>query len=209
MISVCTLMEMALRADASVLRGISTTGIVLHGGWWCVRLLTMKTRSHESWRRPCCSAEARRSAHTVTVPRLAWMRTHSSMASGVASDSQRVLGEADTNTSLVTVVQLYTIQLMKCMRCISNVLVLNETHGTILLCTEAKSLEPSAFGKQRLQLVLAGVDWQISNVQSVARGVLISGIGWRIVMLQVHISARSIVSVCASGRTSGRSRQGW
>jgi hypothetical protein len=208
MIAVCTLVEMTLRADASVLRGIPTTGIVLHGRW-CMGLLTMKTRSHESWRGSCCSAEARRSAHTVTVPRLAWMGTHPSMASGVAPDSQWVLGEADTNTSLVAVVQLYTIQLVECMRCISNVLILDETHGTVLLCAEAKSLEPSAFGEQRLQLVLAGVDRQVPNVQSVARGVLISGIGRRIVMLQVHISARSIASVGASGRTSGWSRQGW
>lgn len=148
MIAVCTLMEMTLRAYASVLRGVSTTGIVLHGWWWwCMRLLTMKTRSHESWRRSCCSAEARRSAHTVTVTRLAWMGTHPSMASGVAPDPQRVLRETDANTSLVTVVQLYTIQLVKCMRCISNVLVLDEAHGSILLCTEAKSLESSALGE--------------------------------------------------------------
>jgi hypothetical protein len=94
------------------------------------------------------------------------------------------------------------------MRCISNVLILDETHGTVLLCTEAKSLEPSALGEQRLQLVFTSVDWQIYNVQSVARGILISRVDRRIIMLQVQIPAR-IGSVCSYGWTPGRSRQGW
>lgn len=207
MIAVCALLKMALRADTPILRRISSTGIVLHR-LRRMSLLAVNARGHETRRRSCCGTEARRSAHAVTITRLAWMRAHRGMVSGVAPDTQRVLGEADTDTSLVTVVQLYTIQFVKCMRGISNVLVLDETHGTVLLCTEAKSLESSAFGEERLQFVLAGVDGKISNVQSVAGGILVSGISRRIVMLQVQIPAR-IVSIWSSGRTSGWSLQGW
>jgi len=157
MVAVCALLKMALRAYTPVLRGISSTGIVLHR-LGRMSLLTMDARGHESRRRSCCSTEARRSAHTVTISRLAGMRAHRGVVSGVASDTQRVFREAYTNTPLVAVVQLHTIQLVKCVRGISNVLVLDETHGTVLLCTEAQSLEPSAFGEQRLQLVLASVD---------------------------------------------------
>jgi hypothetical protein len=194
---------MALRAYASVRRSISSTSIVLHS-WRSMSLLTVNARGHESRRRSCCGAEAGGSAHTIAVSRLACMRTHRRVGSGVASDSQWVLGEADTDTSLVAVVELYTVQFVKRMRCIGNVLILDETHGAVLLCAEAKSLEPSALGKQRLQLVLASVDWQVSNVQSIARRILIGGVGRRIVMLQVQISAR-IVSIWSYARTSGGS----
>lgn len=207
MIAVCALLKMALRAYTSVLGRISSTGIVLHG-LGRMSLLTVDARWHESRRRSCCGTEARRSAHTVTITRLACMRAQCRVISSVAPDTQRVLGEADTDTSLVTVVQLYTIQFVKCMRGIGNVLVLDKTHGTVLLCTEAKSLESPAFGEQRLQFVFAGVDGQISDVQCVARRILISGVSRRIVMLQVQISAR-IVSIWSSSRTSGGSLQGW
>ena len=207
LVAVCTLLKMTLRAYASVLRRISSTGVVLHR-LGRMGLLTVDARGHESRRGACCGTEARRSAHAVTITRLSCVRAHRGMVSGIAPDTQGVLGEADTDTSLVTVVQLYTIQLVKCMRGISNVLVLDETHGSVLLRTEAKSLKSSAFGKQRLQLVLASVDGQISHVQGVARRVLISRISRRIIMLQVQIPAR-IISIWSYSRTSGGSLQWW
>jgi hypothetical protein len=101
MVTVCALVKVTLRADASVLRSVSTTGIVLHR-WWCMGLLGVHTRGHKPGRRSCCSAEARRRAHTVAISRLACVRIHD--RSTIASYTQWVLREAHTNTSLVAVV---------------------------------------------------------------------------------------------------------
>ena len=73
-----------------------------------------------------------------------------------------------------------SIKLVESLGSKRRVLKLDKAHGTVLLGTETKSLVPALFRKDSLEFVFGRVHGEITHVESVAWGVLISRIHWRV-----------------------------
>jgi len=63
-----------------------------------------------------------------------------------------------------------------------DVLKFNETHRTVLLRAETKPFVTALLGKHSLQLILWGVDWQISYIECVTGRVLICWVHRRVIV---------------------------
>jgi hypothetical protein len=92
------------------------------------------------------------------------------------TNSQGVFGEAEANAALGAVMEHVAVQIMEGLGGEGDILELNETHRTIGFGTETKALVSSLFRKGCLELFLRGIEWKITNVEGVARRVLVRGV---------------------------------
>lgn len=104
-----------------------------------------------------------------------------------ASHTKWVLGETQSNAALVAdggAWQLAAVQFSECTSGKADVVKLHEAHwavaiAVVVLVSERQSSETLLVGEQLSQLSLSGIRWQVTNVQRVARWVLVSRVGWR------------------------------
>jgi hypothetical protein len=76
--------------------------------------------------------------------------------------------------------QHVSVQLVQSLGSEGCVLKFNKAHGAVLFGSETKSLVSALLGKHSFQLVLRCVHGQITNVERVARRVLVGGVHWGI-----------------------------
>lgn len=92
------------------------------------------------------------------------------------SNSERVFGIGETNASFDRVGERIAVEIVKRLRGTHDIVKLDETHGSICFCSETHSLVSVALGEQHSQFLFVRIGRQISDVQRVARGILISGV---------------------------------
>jgi len=89
------------------------------------------------------------------------------------ADTQRILGEAESNAALYAIMQRKAVKVIQRLGGKGDIFKFDEAHGSILLGPETESLVSTLFGKHGLELVLGRIDREIAHIQSIAWWVLI------------------------------------
>lgn len=89
---------------------------------------------------------------------------------------QRVLAVGQADATLDRVRQCMTLKLCHGLTGIGNVFKLDEAHWSLRFCAETHALVSTALAENLTQLLFTGVRRQVTNIQSVARRILIGRI---------------------------------
>lgn len=181
-------------------RGAGTTG---HGRCTTVSHPVESRRRRETGRGPVSGSKPiYRACHDAVH---ACHGSRARLPGGLArTNTKRILGEAQTDATLDAVMKRLAIELMQSLGRKRNILKLNETHVSVLLGPEAESLVTTLLREHGFELLFRGVDWQVPNVQGVARRVLVRRVHrWEVVtteMLIAHLEIHRMTGVVHDGR---------
>lgn len=115
------------------------------------------------------------------------------------ANTQWVLGEAKSNPAFDRVVKRLSVKLIESSRGVRDIFEFDKAHWSILLGAEAETLVATLFGEHSLELVFGRINWQVTDVESIAGWVLVSWVDRWIVMPEMLIAA----NLKATRRTMG------